>query len=146
MNIKTRTIIAAALLLAIPFSVHAASSSGRKAKPLVRAQVKQNELQELIRRIEQAEAEARRARQESEELRKRLDENTDELARMRRKIADFGVAMSDNRSDRIETTLASAPAQKPQTIEPELSGAADRLDRLEEQVEINSTQLKEHAQ
>ncbi|MCI0664750.1 MAG: hypothetical protein L0220_27115 [Acidobacteria bacterium] len=145
MKIKTRTIFVATLLLAVPFSIHAASSE-RKAKRLVRAQIKQSELQELLRRIEQAEAEARRARRESEELRKRLEENTDELARMRRTIADFSVAMADTRADRIETSLAVAPALKPQAIEPELSGAVDRIERLEEQVEINSTQIKEHAQ
>jgi len=145
MKIKTRTIFAVTLLLAVPFSIHAASSE-RKAKRSERAQIKQSEMQDLLRRIEQAEAEARRARQESEELRKRLEENTDELARMRRTIADFSVAMTDGRSDRIEASLASAPAQKPQTIEPLMTGAADRIDRLEEQVEINSTQIKEHAQ
>jgi hypothetical protein len=145
MKIKNITIIAVTLLFAAPISIYA-DSSENKAKPGPRAEIKQSELQELLRRIEQAEAEARSARQESEELRKQLEKNTDEIARMRRTITDYGLAIAGPKSDQIEATLASVSAQRPQAIEPGLSGSAERIERLEEQVEINTTQIKEHAQ
>jgi hypothetical protein len=145
MKIKDITIIAVTLLFAAPISIYA-DSSEHKAKRVTQTQIKQSELQELLRRIEQAEAEARSARQESEELRKQLEKNTDEIARMRRTITDYGLAIAGTKSDQIEASLASASTQRPQAIEPELSGAAERIERLEEQVEINTTQIKEHAQ
>jgi hypothetical protein len=143
------------LLLAAPFPTYATQSK-RKAKRVTRAQnelSQKSELQELLRRtqlaIEQAQSEARRAREQNEALLIRLEENTRELVRLRQTIADYGLQIADLKADRPEIQQPARPSQPTDTAHTQDSGHSaieDRFDRLKEQVDINSAQIKEHAQ
>jgi hypothetical protein len=150
------------LLLAAPFPTYAAQSK-RKAKRVPRAQharSEKSELQDLIRRtqtaLEQAQTEARRAREQSEELMLRLEENTRELVSLRQTIADYGLRIADLKTEKTEVKQP-AEAHQPtiqgsgqsatsiQSSRPQ-SAIEERVDRLQEQVEVHSAQIKEHAQ
>src|SRR5262249_38738604 len=117
-----------------------------------------DELQQLLLRAqqaaEQAQAEARQARQQSEELKKQLEENTRELAMLRQAIEG---QIADLRSRKDESKQEAGPARPGSPNQPEeksaihdphpdLSPIEDRLDHLREQVEVNTAQIKEHAQ
>ena len=98
---------------------------------------------ELTRRAqeaaEQAQAEARRAREHSEALQQRLEKTEREFELLRQMLAgNYSVAPNP------------APPTSPISPEPRQQTAAqkpdDRLANLEDQVEINTAQLREHAQ
>jgi hypothetical protein len=159
MKMNNLIVNAVALLLAIPLSTYAAPSK-RKGKRDARAQtaIPKDELQQLLRRtqqaVEQAQAEARQARQQSEELKKRLDENTRELA-MLRQVIEGQIAEVRSEKDESKTEAGPAKSALPKQSEeksathnlhPDLAPIEDRLDHLQEQVEVNTAQIKEHAQ
>jgi hypothetical protein len=146
------------LILTAPFPAYAAQPK-RKAKRVARTQnapSEKSELEELLRRtqlaIDQAQSEARRAREQNEELLMRLEENTRELVRLRQTIADYGLQIAALKTDRAD------PEQVAETHQPTiqdseqssnshpLSAINERFDRLQEQVDVNSAQIKEHAQ
>lgn len=152
---KTKSLIRCAviLLLAIPAPIHAAPVK-RKAGRVSRVQTTASaneELRELLRRtqqaVEMAQAEARRAREQSEALQKRLEENTRELAGLRQTIADWGVRIAELKSDKNEVKKGESiqPAPSIPDRAPE-SGIEERLDRMQEQAEVQAAQIKEHAQ
>ncbi|HEU0178543.1 MAG TPA: hypothetical protein VFV58_30135 [Blastocatellia bacterium] len=160
MKMNNLIVNALALTLAASLSADAATSK-RKGKGAARARTEspsKDKLQQMLRRtqqaVEQAQAEAREARQQSEELKKRLDENTRELAILRQAIEG---QIADLRSRKDESKQEAAPAQpvatnqpeeKPATHDthPDMASIEDRLDHMQEQVEVNSAQIKEHAQ
>jgi hypothetical protein len=140
------------LLLLVPVPT---AGANRKRKPHSAARVQaarpsNAEVQELLRRAgqaaEEARAEARRAREQSEELQRRLDENTRELDRLRRTIAEFGSYLAELKSASPETKPAETAQTLPQVAPAENPVVAERLDRLQEQIEVHTAQLKEHAQ
>ncbi len=133
-------------------------------------------LLELIRRAqetaENAQAESRRAREQNEALQRELERMAQELVSLRQalgdaKIADCGLriaelekhlnrlqtAVSKESSPRVaaatdssDTQTASLDARSPTkdpALDPQLE---DRLAKIEEQVDISASQIKEHAQ
>jgi hypothetical protein len=160
MKMNNLIVNAVALLLAVSLSTDAATSK-RKGKGATRPRrdspAKDN-LQELLRRtqqaVEQAQAEARQARQQSEELKKQLEENTRELAILRQAIEG---QITDLRSRKDESKQEAGPAQ-PEAIShaeeksaihnphSDMAPIEERIDRLQEQVEVNTAQIKEHSQ
>src|SRR5499427_1047603 len=160
MKMSNLIVNAVALLLAVSLSTDAATSK-RKGKGAARPRREspaKDELQQLLLRAqqaaEQAQAEARQARQQSEELKKQLEENTRELAMLRQAIEG---QIADLRSRKDESKQEAGPARpwSPNQPEekseihdphPDLSPIEDRLDHLREQVEVNTAQIKEHAQ
>ncbi len=162
---KTKYLIVYALLLlfAAPVSVQA---SAPKHKPRTAARVRatipvSHELQEMLRRTWQiaaaAQTEAQRAREQNEELQRRLESNTRELAQLRQAMTELGAQMTELKSDKAASKLAVAqPEQKilpapseqseQSTIRHPPSAIVERLDRLQEQVEVNTEQIREHAQ
>ncbi|HZS09979.1 MAG TPA: hypothetical protein VFD58_34445 [Blastocatellia bacterium] len=157
MKKKSLIVCAVMLLLSATVAVHAAPS---KRKPRRSARPPDGELRELLRRteqiVEQAQAEASRARQQSEELQRRLEENTSELARLRQAIADYGSRIAELKSEGPHTKPATEPVQPGQSVQPAQteqsairdpqSAIEERLDRLQEQVEVHTEQIREHAQ
>src|SRR5262245_19477976 len=160
MNMNNLIVNALALLLAVSVSADAAPSK-RKGKGAARPRTESpsnDELLQLLRRtqqaVEQAQAEAEQARQQSEELKKQLEENTRELAILRQAI-EGQIAELRSRKDESKQDAGPAqpgapnPAEEKSAIHnprPDLAPVEDRIDHLQEQVEVNTTQIKEHAQ
>ena len=160
MKMNNLIVNAVALLLAVSLSTYAATSK-RKGKGPARPQTQslaKDEVHELLRRTqqaaEQAQSEARQARQQSEELKKQLEENTRQLTILRQAIEG---QIAELRSRKVESKQEAGPAQPgaPKQAEeksaihnphPDLAPIEDRLDYLQEQVEVNTAQIKEHAQ
>jgi hypothetical protein len=116
---------------------------------------------ELLRRAqasaEAAQAEARRAREQSEALQQKLDQTTQELAAIRRQLAESKGAsiesrLADLRAElkveigRLQSAIADSKAQTAPAAKSLAPTTDERLSKLEEQVEVNSAQIKEHAQ
>jgi len=160
MKLNNLIVNAVAMLLAVSLSTDAATSKGKR-KGAARTPTESpanDELRQLLRRtqiaVEQAQADARQARQQSEELKKQLEENTRELAKLRQAIEE---QIADLRSNKDESKREAGPAQPGLTKEvgensaihnppPDRAPIEDRLDHLQEQVEVNTAQIKEHAQ
>jgi tetrahydromethanopterin S-methyltransferase subunit G len=160
MKMNNLIVNAVALLFALSLSTDAATTK-RKGKGAARPRTEsrsKNELLDLLRRTqqaaEQAQVEARQARQQSEELKKQLEENTRELAMLRQsvegQIADLRSRKDESKQEEGPTQPAAPnPAEeKSANYNPHSDVAAveDRLDRLQEQVEVNTAQINEHAQ
>jgi len=160
MKMSNLIVNAVALLLALSLSTDAATSKRKSkgvARPRREAPAKdeiQRQLRSTQQAVEQAQAEARQARQQSDELKKQLEENTRELARLRQVIEG---QIADLRSRKDESKQEPGPAQPeaPSHAEekstthlphPELAPIEDRIDRIQEQLEVNTAQIKEHAQ
>ncbi len=139
---------------------------GRKKPPRAKTSTAKSaateDLFELVRRAqasaEAAQAESRRAREQSEVLQQKLDQTTQELASLRQLLAESNSGkiesqIADLRSElkneigklqsavinsRAEASVAKSDSDNPPS--------EDRLAKLEEQVEINSAQIREHAQ
>src|SRR5499426_4724274 len=114
MKMNNLIVNAVALLLAVSLSTYAATSK-RKGKGAARPQTEspaKDELNELLRRTqqaaEQAQAEARQARQQSEELKKQLEENTRQLTILRQAIER---QIADLRSRKDESNHEAGSAQ-----------------------------------
>jgi hypothetical protein len=160
MKMSNLIVNAVALMLVVSLSTDAATSK-RKGKGAARPRRESpaiDELQRLLRStqqaVEQAQAEARQARQQSEELKKQLEENTRELAKLRQAIEG---QIADLRSRKDESKLEAGPAQPGTTNHaeeksatnsphPESASIEDRIDRMQEQIEVNTAQINEHAQ
>lgn len=131
------------------------------------------EWQVLIRRTQEsaeaAQSEARRAHEQSEQLQRQLEQNTRELEQLRRLFTDLSAQLTEARqartasaAERLRTPpspeasaataspIASATATNPNLpaahSERRSANYDDRLARVEEQVQINAEQIKEHAQ
>src|SRR5262245_38245407 len=114
MKMSNLIVNAVALLLALSLSTDAATSK-RKSKGVARPRREapaKDELQRQLRStqqaVEQAQAEARQARQQSDELKKQLEENTRELARLRQAIEG---QIADLRSTKDNSKQEALPAQ-----------------------------------
>lgn len=157
-------LVAGLILTACLMASAAASETG---KPVPKAQAKrqtkgEDELMAMVRRAaeaaEAAQAEARRARQQTEALQQQLAQTEKELASLRQQlensaIASLGSRIADLKKDviRLAETVnqsVSEPAIQSgnQLTENQNSQLENRLEKLEEQSEINAAQLKEHAQ
>jgi hypothetical protein len=154
------------IALAVPVQ---ADGPSRKRKPKKPAEtVTMESLAELVRRAEQAataaQAEAQRARQQTEALQQQLAQTAQELAALRQSLAESapravasGGADSDESRENATATVRGADRQvsgtdsnprsairDPQSAgDPQLAG---RVATLEEQVEINTSQINEQAQ
>jgi len=152
MHKRTKFIVAGFLIgavLMVTASVAQADGALRKRKrpPQTESQTEALEkLAELVRRAEQAataaQAEARQARQQTEALQQQLLQTTKE-------IADYGLRIADLKNEvaKLQTTAEKAVGSE---VNPQSAirnpQSPDRLTALEEQVEINTAQIKEHAQ
>ena len=152
MKTKSSIVCTVILLLAVPLQINAGTPKRKASRPQ-KSPSASNELQELLRRnqqaLEQAQTEARRAREQREELLKRLDENTRELTRLRQTVEDFGLRMAELKS----SAESSQPTQVTQAQQPEQSATPkpqstieERVEYLQEQIDLNTAQIKEHAQ
>ncbi|MEO6725922.1 MAG: hypothetical protein ABIP14_11565, partial [Blastocatellia bacterium] len=150
--------LAAMALVAVTPSAQARNTSRkRKPQPQAEANLTLEQLAELVRRAEQAaiaaQVEARRAREQTEAMQQQLAQTT-------REIADCGLRIADlkNEVGRLQAAISKAAEKEggqlsanPQSAirNPQSSDnpqSDSRLTTLEEQVEINSAQIKEHAQ
>ena len=132
-------LVAVANLSAKPVTRKHKERSTTKLKPDTANKSEMEKLIELARRAqeaaEQAQTEARRAREHSEALQQRLEKTEREFDHFRQTVAaNFAAAQP-------ATPVSPVVAQHP--TDPKLN---DRLANLEDQVEINTAQLKEHAQ
>lgn len=102
-------------------------------------------LQRTQRAAEQAQEEARRAREQNAELQQRLAQNTEELARLRQAVVAFGAQVAELK---VERKLPEPPVATASVVPPANAQATSQTehDMLKEQVEVNTAQLKEHAQ
>jgi len=115
------------------------------------------ELQDLVRRTqdlaEQTRVELRRSREQNENLQRMLEQTHQELIQIRQEVRQLRAGMDARPSNTVpaapveKTSEAkgaqSAPVSKPDELDDAL---ATRLARIEDQVEINSAQIKEQAQ
>jgi hypothetical protein len=142
---KPKRLISYLVVLSLLIPVSVAAKAKPRRQRTVRTQAADNELRELLRRAEQAAAEARAearlARQQSEELERRLADNTRELAGLRQLMLDYGARLAE-----LKAPETAAPAQPAQASAPEPSAVTERLDRLQEQIEVNAAQIREQAQ
>ena len=109
-----------------------------------------DEFTELLLRTqkaaEQAQVEARRAREKNEELQKQLAQNTEELVQLRQAITNLGGQLAEIKLPKThEVSSANSPAPSPSEPPPAEKLQAE-VETLKEQVEINTAQIKEHAQ
>ncbi|HQR31267.1 MAG TPA: hypothetical protein PLK30_00925 [Blastocatellia bacterium] len=139
---------AGVITLALVVTVTATPNS-RKRKEPSQAKSDKTEIEKLVemtrRASEMAEAaqtEARRAREQSEALRQRLEQTERELDSLRQAINAGGPLLPA--SVEVSSTTLPTSTQQEQTL-PEQK-VEDRLVKLEEQSEINTAQIKEHAQ
>ncbi len=151
---KSLTRLVAVLFVFVAFvSLARADGTPRRRKPPSPPQANSAEnLSELVRRAEQAaeaaQAEARRTREQTEAMQQQLLQVTKELAALRQSLAE-SVPRAVASADSPMTLLADARrADSPTNPQSAIRNpqAADRLTALEEQVEINTAQIKEHAQ
>lgn len=110
-----------------------------KLKPDTTDKSEMEKLIELARRAqeaaEQAQTEARRAREHSEALQQRLEKTEREFEHFRQTVAaNFAAA---------QPATSVSPVVAQQSADQKFN---DRLANLEDQVEINTAQIKEHAQ
>ncbi len=125
---------AVALLATMPAETAARGGGKRRSSssPTVRATAAQEEILSLLRgtreAAEAAREEARQARLETEALRRRLDQTVQELALLR-----------EQQAAALRPVIAAQADPAPQPPE-------ERLARIEEQVEVHTAQLREHAQ
>ncbi len=139
---------AGVITLALVVTVTATPNS-RKRKEPSQAKSDKTEIEKLVemtrRASEMAEAaqtEARRAREQSEALRQRLEQTERELDSLRQAINTGGPLLPAS-VEVSSTTLPTSTQQEPTLPEQKVE---DRLVKLEEQSEINTAQIKEHAQ
>jgi hypothetical protein len=145
------------LLLSTLISTVQAEGLPRKRKPQAPAQTKADDsLAEMVRRAEQAaeaaQAEARRAREQTEVLQQQLLLVTKELAALRQTLLESAprlVASNAANDQPPAITRSTVSTKNPQSALPNTGRnpqSDDRLSTLEEQVEINTAQIKEQAQ
>lgn len=122
-----------------------ANPTSRKRKDSAQSKPGKTEVQKLIEMTrhaseaaELAQTEARRAREQNEALQQRLEKAERELESLRQTITANGQTMIASIAAP-SPAVAETPAQTTQKLE-------DRLEKLEEQSEINTAQIKEHAQ
>ncbi|HMV49996.1 MAG TPA: hypothetical protein PKD31_19780, partial [Blastocatellia bacterium] len=147
-------LIAGLFVLAALSSVARADGSSRRRKPPAPRQASSpvsspanatDNLPELVRRAEQAaeaaQTEARRAREQTEVLQQQLLQVTKELAALRQSLAESAPRAAASANLPMTSLADARSADSPTNPQ-----SADRLSALEEQVEINTAQIKEHAQ
>ena len=122
-----------------------ANPASRKRKDSAPSKTDKTEVEKLIeltRRAseaaELAQLEARRAREQSESLQRRLEQTERDLEALRQTIT------ANNKT--LTASLAPPSAQNSENPSQSDQRLEDRLVKLEEQGEINTAQIKEHAQ
>lgn len=145
-----------AVLIVFPLLISSLHADGlpRKRKSSATAKTQTaDSLAEMVRRAEQAaeaaQAEARRAREQTEVIQSQLLQVTRELAALRQSLAASAPVESVPRAVASNVSQDQPPVSAPQSASSNTVRNApsdDRLTTLEEQVEINTAQIKEHAQ
>lgn len=152
MNLQRYFLVIVVFLLAIMVPTVAQPRKHKKsASPTTKGPAKPatDELRELLQRAqqaaEQAQEEARRAREQNAELQQRLLQNTEELTRLRQTILEFGAQVA---ALKVEQKPVAEPiaVPVPQASAPQTAAMQAELETLKEQVEVNTAQIKEHAQ
>ncbi len=128
----------------------------RSAAAPPNAEIPISEMMNILRQTrEAAEAardEARRAREQSEAIQQRLDQTARELAELRQALREKLNANPDPQIPDLKSQIADLRSQTDELVASAKSVAPtdpkteEKLASLEEQVEINAAQLKEHAQ
>ncbi len=157
----TAVTLSVCMLMAVTVPAQAnGTSRKRKVPPQAEASITLEELAVLVRRAEQAAAaaqtEARRAREQTDAMQQQLAQAVRELSALRQsmQISDRGSRIADSKKESSDQKIMSEQAgmlmdnqqaDNPQSAirNPQLT---DRLTTLEEQVEVNTAQIKEHAQ
>lgn len=101
--------------------------------------------------VEQAQAEAQRMREQNEELLRRVAQNSEELAALRKSMADLGAQLTSLQQDKNAVNADATAKIKAVTPVVENAQAAIKilqtdLEIVKEQSEVHTAQLKEHAQ
>lgn len=152
MNAKKLLSLALSLWLTGAVPLSAQSPKPRAKKPRSRIiQAPDNETHLLLRQAqaaaEQAQAEARRAREQNEVLQRQLATNTEEIARLRQTIIAFGAQLAELKMPEPKKVNESATAPAPLPLDPlALETVKTEVETLQEQVEVHTAQIKEHAQ
>jgi len=175
MNRRKKLIILTACWLILSATAVSAGGGQQKRRPRgptrkPAARPATDTLLELVRQAQrsadEAQAEARRAREQGETLQRRLEQSSQELAVLRQElnrlgreattpaIADCGLRNAELKAETSDqpSSVQSLPAGNAQPEAPNPQSAIrnpqseERLAKLEEQVEINTAQIKEQAQ
>lgn len=152
---KPKKLIVCSVALSLAFAVSAVAGPVKRKAKTTRPQTARQqpsapdtEWRELLLRTEQvaqqAQAEARLARQQSEELKRRLEASASELASLRRLVNQYGEQLAALRTSQPSDATQTAQARPAAETEP--PSLTEKVDRLKEQVEVNTAQLSEHAQ
>lgn len=165
----------AALLLPAQAQTRRPARASRAASPAAVSEARWQEMHELVRRAqaaaEQAASEAQQARAQVAALQQRYEQTAQELAALRQALPPNATATEQRLAElssavrTLQTVAAPTPLTNPAaaaassatasatssataaaTAAAISSAANERLAQLEEQVEINSAQIKEHAQ
>ncbi len=113
------------------------------------------ELADLLKRaqsaVEQAQAEAQRMREQNEELQRRVAQNSEELAALRKSMTDFGAQLTALQQDKnVATATATAQIKAVMPVvensQTDIKALQTDLEIVKEQSEVHTAQLKEHAQ
>lgn len=152
MNAKKLFCLSLSLWLFGGFPV-AAQSSKHKAKK-TRSQsiaAPDSEAIKLLRQAqaaaEQAQAEARRAREQNEALQRQLATNTEEIARLRQTITAFGAQLAALKMPEPKKLNENVTATVPIPSDTlAIETVKTEVETLKEQVEVHTSQIKEHAQ
>ncbi|MDX2031417.1 MAG: hypothetical protein SF339_12150 [Blastocatellia bacterium] len=144
----------AGLLVAMPVRAEGRDAKRQRRRPAAeprQATRIQEEMLALLRgtraAAEAAMEEARQARRQAEALQQQLDRASQELAALRQQNVEFGARMADLKGSLENFQAATAVTAKPAPAEPAAPPASEeRLSRLEEEVDVHTSQLKEQAQ
>ncbi len=153
MNLHKSFLVVLLLFLTESFPLTAQVRKPKKNAPPSPYSLITPDSQELLARLqaaqqaaEQAQVEARRAREQNNELQQRLIQNTEELVRLRQAILDFGAQMAELKGGQSTPTTAQNTASTSPAPTTQLATIQGNLETLKEQVEVNTAQIKEHAQ
>ena len=150
-NAHVCQVLCLVLALLISSNVPAVSPpSRRKIKktrllpPPAPPQQLQSVLDQARRTAEQAQTEARQAREQNDLLQRQLAENTAEIARLRQTIAEFGTRLEELKNPPAETKQIAAISSAQD--KPPIEDVKSDLELLREQVDVHAAQIKEQAQ
>lgn len=140
------------LVLVLFFSVSTiAQPTKRKSKnPNVEIpSLKDSEIRAMLLKAqtaaEEAQTEARRAREMNESLQRQLASNTDEIDRLRQVITAFSAQLADVKSVEPKGEVKDVPALVAAVV-PAVESLKSEVETLKEQVDVHTAQISQHAQ
>jgi hypothetical protein len=149
MNSRIGRLIVLSCFLCFPRAVilDAAQAAGEGDASRGPAAQPSRELMDLVRKTQdlaqQSQAELARSREQNEALRLLVEQTREELAKVREELSRLRSSMADARSNGTQTADGKTRIPGPAVSE---TGLAARLTRVEDQVDLNTAQIKEQSQ